>query len=80
VLLEGLHCTGILSQIGIGERKIVVRLHNEESIYYKELCACRAFLAQEDLLFTRKQANRKIHNGNCRAVAVMFVFPIQMQK
>ena len=37
ILLEGLHCTGILSQVNMSGRKIVVRLHNEESIYYREL-------------------------------------------
>lgn len=37
ILLEGLHCTGILSMLKNKERKIVVRMHNEESLYYKEL-------------------------------------------
>ncbi len=37
ILLEGIHCTGILNRIDRSKRKIVVRLHNEESIYYKEL-------------------------------------------
>jgi len=37
VLLEGLHCTGILPRINNGSRKIVVRIHNEEAVYYREL-------------------------------------------
>lgn len=37
ILLEGIHCTGILPFINLKERKVVVRMHNEESIYYKEL-------------------------------------------
>jgi hypothetical protein len=37
ILLEGIHCTGILSRIDTGRRRIVVRMHNDESIYYKEL-------------------------------------------
>jgi hypothetical protein len=37
VLLEGIHCTGILSHLDTGKRKIVVRMHNEESVYYKEM-------------------------------------------
>lgn len=37
VLLEGIHCTGILPEINKNGRKIVVRMHNEESLYYKEL-------------------------------------------
>ena len=36
VLIEGLHCTGILPFLN-KNRKIIVRLHNEEEIYYKEL-------------------------------------------
>lgn len=37
ILLEGIHCTGILPQLDADGRKIVVRMHNEESTYYKEL-------------------------------------------
>jgi len=37
VLLEGIHCTGILPHIDTSKRKVVVRMHNEESVYYKEL-------------------------------------------
>lgn len=37
ILLEGIHCTGILSYLNTANRKIVVRMHNEESVYYKEL-------------------------------------------
>lgn len=39
ILLEGLHCTGILSSLDLKNRKVVVRMHNEESIYYKELAS-----------------------------------------
>lgn len=37
ILLEGIHCTGILPKLDRSQRKVVVRMHNEESIYYKEL-------------------------------------------
>ena len=37
ILLEGIHCTGILSHLDRSDRKIVVRIHNDESTYYKEL-------------------------------------------
>lgn len=37
ILLEGIHCTGILSYLDTVKRRIVVRMHNEESVYYKEL-------------------------------------------
>jgi hypothetical protein len=37
ILLEGLHCTGILSQFDWQGRRVAVRMHNEESVYYKEM-------------------------------------------
>jgi hypothetical protein len=37
ILLEGLHCTGILPRLDLTNRKVVVRMHNEESVYYREL-------------------------------------------
>ncbi len=37
ILVEGIHCTGVLDRIDLGKRKVVVRMHNEESLYYKEL-------------------------------------------
>lgn len=37
VLLEGIHCTGILPQLIHGKRKIVVRLHNVECDYYRQM-------------------------------------------
>lgn len=40
ILLEGIHCTGVLPFLDTQRRKIVVRMHNEESAYYKELARC----------------------------------------
>ena len=37
ILLEGIHCTGLLDWIDTTKRKVVVRMHNDESIYYHEL-------------------------------------------
>lgn len=37
ILLEGIHCTGILPLLDLGNRKVVVRMHNNESAYYREL-------------------------------------------
>ena len=38
LLLEGLHCTGIIAAIN-KNKKILVRLHNDESEYYKQLAS-----------------------------------------
>lgn len=37
ILLEGIHCTGILAQLDTSDRKVLVRMHNDESEYYREL-------------------------------------------
>lgn len=37
VILEGVHCTGILPYINSQSRKIILRLHNNEATYYKAL-------------------------------------------
>ena len=37
VLVEGIHCSGILPYLNLSARKVVVRMHNEESRYYQEL-------------------------------------------
>jgi hypothetical protein len=36
VLLEGLHCTGFLDQLKLEDRRVIVRLHNEEARYYRQ--------------------------------------------
>lgn len=37
ILLEGIHCTGVLQKHDFKERKIFIRLHNVEWLYYKQL-------------------------------------------
>jgi hypothetical protein len=37
VFIEGIHCAGIISAIQKTKRKIIVRLHNDESDYYEGL-------------------------------------------
>lgn len=44
ILLEGLHCTGILPFLDLQKRKVVVRMHNEESTYYNELAGAESSL------------------------------------
>lgn len=36
ILLEGIHCTGLLGELNAASRKIIVRLHNRESEYYRQ--------------------------------------------
>ncbi|MBX3241245.1 MAG: glycosyltransferase [Chitinophagaceae bacterium] len=37
VLLEGIHCTYLLHTGKLRNRKVIIRLHNNESVYYKQL-------------------------------------------
>lgn len=37
ILLEGIHCTGIIPYLKNKSRKIIVRLHNDEAVYYRHL-------------------------------------------
>jgi len=53
VLLEGLHCTGILSGLDLSGRKIVVRMHNDESKYYRQLAHSERGLLRK-LFFLRE--------------------------
>lgn len=53
ILLEGLHCTGTLPRLDLKKRKVVVRMHNEESIYYKELARSEPSLLKK-LFFLRE--------------------------
>jgi len=40
ILLEGVHCTYLMQDNRFAARKILLRLHNVESVYYKQLAVC----------------------------------------
>jgi hypothetical protein len=61
LLLEGLHCTGILSKLDLQKRKVVVRMHNEESAYYKELARAERSLFKK-IYFNRESRLIKKYN------------------
>ena len=55
ILVEGIHCTGILESFEGKKRKILVRLHNDESAYYKKLSESEKRLFQK--IFFWKESN-----------------------
>jgi len=55
ILVEGIHCTGILDSFEGQKRKILVRLHNDESAYYKKLSESEKRLFQK--IFFWKESN-----------------------
>ena len=40
ILLEGVHCSYLMQDSRFLKRKILLRLHNVESVYYKQLAGC----------------------------------------
>ena len=62
VILEGIHCTGILYELNTEKRKILVRLHNDEASYYKNLAGCennlfrKLYFLNESRLLKKYQA------------------------
>lgn len=54
VLLEGLHCTGVLPQLDLQKRKVVVRMHNDESKYYAGLARAEHSLFRK--IFFRRES------------------------
>lgn len=63
VLLEGIHCSGILPYLQKKNRSIVIRVHNNEAIYYKRLAKYeknifkKLFFNRESKLLERYQKN-----------------------
>ncbi len=51
ILLEGVHCTYLLNDSRFNERKIILRLHNVESIYYRQLNKSTASLLKKIYFF-----------------------------
>ena len=59
VLLEGIHCAGILPRLDRQNRKVVVRMHNEESVYYKELARAEHSLLKKLFFYNESRLLKK---------------------
>lgn len=59
ILLEGIHCTGILPKIDTQSRRVVVRMHNDESTYYKELARSEKGLLKKIYFYNESRLLRK---------------------
>jgi hypothetical protein len=62
VLIEGLHCTGILPWLDLSKRKVVVRMHNEESVYYRELARSEPSLMRKFFFLNESRLIRKYNH------------------
>jgi hypothetical protein len=73
VILEGIHCAGILESINGGNRKILVRLHNDENSYYKKLAQHETNLLKKLFFFYESRLLKKYQvrlPKNCMYVCV----------
>lgn len=59
ILLEGIHCTGILPELDTHSRKIVVRMRNEESLYYREMAKAEQGWLKKLYLYNESRLLRK---------------------
>ena len=59
ILLEGIHCTGILPRLNRQSRRIVVRMHNEESVYYNELARAEHGLLKKLFFYNESRLLKK---------------------
>lgn len=63
ILLEGTHCTGILNNPGFSNRKIVVRIHNDESEYYKSLASSSTNISKKIYFLNESRLLKKYENN-----------------
>ncbi len=63
IIIEGIHCTGIIPHINTKQRKIIVRVHNDEAAYYTHLSFSersyikKQYLKREGRLLKKYQEN-----------------------
>src|SRR5664279_2747072 len=62
-LLEGVHCSYLLQDSRFTARKILLRLHNVESVYYKQLAGCTSSWFKK-LYYLRESAILKKYERN----------------
>ncbi len=73
VILEGIHCTGILNSINPEKRKILIRLHNDENVYYKKLAKYESNLFKKLYFLNESRLLKKYQSNlpkNCLYVCV----------
>lgn len=63
ILLEGIHCTGLLPYINKNNRKIIVRVHNDEAAYYRQLAANESNLLRK-LYYTIESSQLNYYQKN----------------
>ena len=62
ILIEGIHCTGIIPHLD-KNRKIVVRMHNDEAVYYKEMARSASDFSKKIYFSFESRLLRKYNSG-----------------
>ena len=77
IILEGIHSTGILSSLLNKERKVVVRLHNDEARYYSSLARSEMHLLKKGYyIFDQVKLihSFNVHNMHLRSQMYLLIF------
>ena len=73
VLLEGIHCTAVLPHLDLQNRKVIVRMHNEESTYYEEMARSESNLFKKIYFLNESRLLKKYSSRlpkNCLFVCI----------
>lgn len=62
ILAEGIHCTYLLNDDRFKDRKILVRLHNVEHAYYRQLCRSEKSLFKKIYYWNESRLLKKYEN------------------
>ena len=73
ILLEGVHCTYLLNDTRFRTRKIILRLHNVESRYYRQLFHAERSLLKKMYYFHESNLLRKYERSIANRVQVLAV-------
>lgn len=75
VLLEGIHCTGIIPHLH-NHKKIIVRVHNNEEEYYQTLYATEANLLKKLYFFYESSLLKRYQQTLSREISYAFLSTI----
>lgn len=72
ILMEGVHCTGLVLDKRFHDRKRIVRLHNVEYRYYQQLCAYSKSLLKKIYYYREAALLKKYEQGLPKRVDTLF--------
>ena len=80
VLMEGIHCTFIMNHPEFSKRKMILRLHNIESVYYEKLFQTSSSLARKCYYKIESVLLRRYEKGVAQKVSLILAVSDQDAK